>query len=97
MAKTELFTGPLKWLLPSLGGFPVRRGETDVEALQTARGILRAGGVVVVFPEGTRVEPPNALGWPHHGPGRLALDTGTPIIPAAITGTSHLWRGALRD
>lgn len=95
MAKAEMFRGPLAWLLPRLGGFPVRRGETDAEALQTARAILRAGGVVVVFPEGTRVEPPDALGSPHHGAGRLALETGTPIIPAAITGTSHLWRGAL--
>jgi 1-acyl-sn-glycerol-3-phosphate acyltransferase len=36
-----------------------------------------------------------ALGSPHHGAGRLALETGAPIIPTAITGTSHLWRGAL--
>ncbi len=35
------------------------------------------------------------LGAPHHGAGRLALQTGAPIIPAAITGTSHLWRGAV--
>jgi 1-acyl-sn-glycerol-3-phosphate acyltransferase len=51
--------------------------------------------VVVVFPEGTRVEQPDALGSPHHGAGRLALESGAPIVPAAITGTSHLWRGAL--
>ena len=95
MAKVELFKGPLAWLFPRLGGFPVRRGEADAEALQTARAILLAGGVVVMFPEGTRVEQQDALGSPHHGAGRLALETGAPIIPAAITGTSHLWRGAL--
>jgi 1-acyl-sn-glycerol-3-phosphate acyltransferase len=95
MAKVELFKGPLAWLFPRLGAFPVRRGEADVEALETARTILLEGGVVVVFPEGTRVEQPDALGSPHHGAGRLALETGAPIIPAAITGTSHLWRGAL--
>ena len=95
MAKVELFKGPLVWLFPRLGGFPVRRGEADAEALETARAILRAGGVVVVFPEGTRVEQADALGSPHHGAGRLALESGAPIIPAAITGTSHLWRGAL--
>jgi 1-acyl-sn-glycerol-3-phosphate acyltransferase len=38
---------------------------------------------------------PDALGSPHHGASRLALETGAPIIPAAITGTSHLWRGAI--
>jgi 1-acyl-sn-glycerol-3-phosphate acyltransferase len=95
MAKIEMFKGPLGWLVLRLGGFPVRRGEADAQALETARAILLAGGVVVVFPEGTRIERPDALGSPHHGAGRLALETGTPIIPAAITGTSHLWRGAL--
>jgi 1-acyl-sn-glycerol-3-phosphate acyltransferase len=95
MAKVELFRGPLGALLLRLGAFPVRRGDADAEALETARVILDAGGLVVVFPEGTRVEEPDALGSPHHGAGRLALDTGAPIIPAAITGTSHLWRGAL--
>ncbi len=48
-----------------------------------------------MFPEGTRVEQPDALGSPRHGAGRLAVETDAPIIPAAITGTSHLWRGAL--
>jgi len=95
MAKVELFKGPLAWLFLRLGAFPVRRGEADAEALATSRAILAAGGLVVVFPEGTRVEEPDALGSPHHGAGRLALETGAPIIPTAITGTSHLWRGAL--
>jgi 1-acyl-sn-glycerol-3-phosphate acyltransferase len=95
MAKVELFEGPLGWLLVRLGAFPVRRGEGDLEAFETARRILAAGGLVVVFPEGTRVEEPDALGSPHHGASRLALETGAPIVPAAITGTSHLWRGAI--
>lgn len=95
MAKVELVEGPLGWLFVRLGAFPVRRGEADAETLDTARTILRSGEIVVVFPEGTRVEQPDALGSPRHGAGRLALETGAPVIPAAITGTSHLWRGAL--
>ena len=95
MAKVELFKGPLGWLVLRLGAFPVRRREADAEALDTARAILGSGGLVVVFPEGTRIEDPGALGSPHHGAGRLALETGAPIVPTAITGTSHLWRGAL--
>ena len=95
MAKVELFRGPLAWLLKRLGAFPVRRGAADDEALETSRAILAAGGLVVVFPEGTRIADPDALGSPHHGAGRLALETGAPIVPAAITGTAHLWRGAL--
>jgi 1-acyl-sn-glycerol-3-phosphate acyltransferase len=95
MAKVELLRGPPGWALTRLGAFPVRRGGADADALQTAAAILKNGHVVVIFPEGTRVEQPDALGSPHHGAGRLALETGAPIIPAAITGTSHLWRGAL--
>lgn len=84
MAKTELFKGPLAWLFLRLGAFPV-----------TARTILQQGGLLVVFPEGTRVEDPHALGSPHHGAGRLALETGAPLVPAAITGTDHLWFGPI--
>ena len=82
-------------VVPALGRVPVRRGEADVDAFETARTILLAGGVVVLFPEGTRVEQPDALGSPHHGAGRLALETAAPIIPSAITGTSQTWRGLL--
>jgi 1-acyl-sn-glycerol-3-phosphate acyltransferase len=95
MAKVELFKRPLGSLLLRLGALPVRRGEADAEALETARAILATGGLVVVFPEGTRVEAADAVGSPHHGAGRPALETGAPIVPAAISGTSHLWRGAL--
>ena len=95
MAKTELFKGPLGWLLPRLGAFPVRRGEADTESMLSARLILEQGGLVVVFPEGTRVEDPDVLGSPHHGAGRLALETGAPIIPAAIAGTHKLWLGPI--
>ena len=95
MAKAELLRSPIGWLLNRLGAFPVRRGAADADTLTTARAILAAGGLVVMFPEGTRIADPDALGSPHHGAGRLALETGVPIVPAAITGTAHLWLGAL--
>jgi 1-acyl-sn-glycerol-3-phosphate acyltransferase len=95
MAKIELFRGPLGWLFPRLGAFPVRRGEADAEAIETARLILEQGGLLVMFPEGTRVEESDALGSPHHGAGRLALATGVPVIPAAISGTGRLWLGPI--
>jgi 1-acyl-sn-glycerol-3-phosphate acyltransferase len=95
VAKVELFDKRWKaWLLLALGAFPIRRGESDEEAMETARLILEQGGVVGIFPEGTRVRP-GPLGEPKRGVGRLALETGAPIVPAAITGTSHLWRAAL--
>jgi 1-acyl-sn-glycerol-3-phosphate acyltransferase len=95
MAKTELFKGPLGWLFLRLGAFPVRRGEADAQAMQTAGMILEQGGLLVLFPEGTRVQDPHALGSPHHGAGRLALASGAPIIPAAIAGTHRLWLGPI--
>ena len=95
MAKTELFKGPLGWLFVRLGAFPVRRGEADAEAMRTAGLILEQGGLLVIFPEGTRVEDPHALGSPHHGAGRLALQTRAPIVPAAIAGTQKLWLGPI--
>jgi 1-acyl-sn-glycerol-3-phosphate acyltransferase len=95
MAKTELMQGPLGWLFVRLGAFPVNRGEADAEAIETARSILEQDGLVVMFPEGTRVEDPLALGSPHHGAGRLALEAGTPIVPTAIAGTHKLWLGPL--
>ena len=95
MAKIEIFKGPFGPLLVRLGAFPVRRGEADAEALTTAKEILRRGGAVVVFPEGTRVDQADALGAPHHGAARLALETGAPIVPAAVVGTAGLWFGPI--
>ncbi len=95
MAKSELFRGPLGWLFTRLGAFPVRRGESDADAIATARKLLDEGHVLVIFPEGTRVEERDVLGSPHHGAGRLALETGAPIVPAAVVGTQRLWLGPI--
>ena len=95
MAKSELFRAPLGGVLQRLGAFPVRRGESDDEAMTTARLILEQGGLVVMFPEGTRVEQADALGSPHHGAGRLALRTRAPVLPTAISGTGDLWLGPI--
>jgi 1-acyl-sn-glycerol-3-phosphate acyltransferase len=95
MAKVELFRGPFGRLLLRLGAFPVKRGEADAEALETARSILSSGGLLALFPEGTRVRDREALGSPRRGAGRLALETGAPLVPAAITGTDRLFLGPL--
>lgn len=93
MGKAELFQGRWGRLLVRLGAFPVRRGESDAAALETAREVLRQGGLLALFPEGTRVRDPEELGSPRRGAGRLALESGAPVIPAAITGTDRLWWG----
>jgi 1-acyl-sn-glycerol-3-phosphate acyltransferase len=95
MGKTELFEGFAGPLLVRLGAFPVRRGAADDDALDTARTILRQGGVLALFPEGTRIRDPDALGEPRSGAARLALETGAPLVPAAISGSERLFLGPL--
>lgn len=93
MGKAELFEGWRARPLVGLGAFPVRRGQSDQDALDTAREVLRQGHLLALFPEGTRVSDPDVLGSPRRGAGRLALEAGAPLIPAAISGTDHLWAG----
>jgi 1-acyl-sn-glycerol-3-phosphate acyltransferase len=93
MAKSELIDAPYGRLLVRLGAFPVRRGQSDAEALETARTVLRQGELLALFPEGTRVRDPEGLGDPRRGAGRIALDTGAPLVPCAITGTEALFAG----
>src|SRR5687767_3100114 len=93
VAKVELFDKRWKaWLLLALGAFPICRGESDEEAMETARVILERGGVVGIFPEGTRVRP-GPLGEPKRGVGRLVLETGAPVVPVSIIGTEDIRRG----
>lgn len=93
VAKTELFSNPvIAWFLSSLGAFPVDRGNGDKDAMDTARQILERGDCVVIFPEGTRIRP-GALGAPRRGVGRLALQTGAPVVPIALLGTEAVRRG----
>ncbi len=93
VAKTELFHNRLvAWLLSSLGAFPVDRGNGDRDAMGAARLILERGDVVVIFPEGTRIRP-GALAQPKRGAGRLALETGAPVVPVSLIGTEAVRRG----
>ena len=93
VAKRELFANRLQsWFLNALGAFPVDRGAGDQEMLTTAKAILERGDVVLIFPEGTRVRP-GGLGTPKRGIGRLALETGAPVVPLAVIGTERVRRG----
>jgi 1-acyl-sn-glycerol-3-phosphate acyltransferase len=100
MAKSELFWFPLGVIVTAGGGFRVRRGERDEEAIGTAIQLCRQGHAVVMFPEGTRrrkgLRKRHEARW-HTGAARIALEAGVPLVPAAIAGTERLARlGPLR-
>src|SRR5215210_2456579 len=93
VAKKELFDNRLQgWFLNCLGAFPVRRGASDEEATETALALLERGEAVVIFPEGTRIRH-GSVGEPKRGVGRLALASGAPVVPVAITGSERARRG----
>ena len=95
MGKVELFNPVLGPILRAGGAFPVRRGERDAEAIDTAVALAQAGEVVAIFPEGTRrvkglVKKREAR--PHTGAARVALEAEVPLVPAGIAGTDRLSR-----
>jgi 1-acyl-sn-glycerol-3-phosphate acyltransferase len=93
VAKQELFEKRWQgWLLNALGAFPIRRGESDDEAVATSKAILARGDAVVIFPEGTRIRT-GSLGRPKRGVGRLALESGAPVVPVAVAGSERTRRG----
>ncbi|RJQ73066.1 1-acyl-sn-glycerol-3-phosphate acyltransferase [Pseudonocardiaceae bacterium YIM PH 21723] len=85
LIKYEMFRGPLGVFLRAIGQLPVRRGEPDRTPLLAAIRVLRAGGVVGIFPEGTRGVGDVAAA--QRGAAWLARSTGATVQPIAIRGT----------
>jgi 1-acyl-sn-glycerol-3-phosphate acyltransferase len=86
MAKSQMFKPPLQFVYTHGGVFPVRRGHNDTEAFKTAHAVLARGDIVVMYAEAGRSRS-GGLGKPRHGLGRLALESGAPVVPAAIAGS----------
>jgi 1-acyl-sn-glycerol-3-phosphate acyltransferase len=93
LAKASLFKIPvIGKLLPKVGQIPVYRGgKSNEEPLRAAKEFIRAGQVVVVFPEGTLTRDPEL--WPMRGKSgaiRMAAELGVPIVPAAHWGVDRV-------
>jgi 1-acyl-sn-glycerol-3-phosphate acyltransferase len=89
MAKSQLFGPPVLTYIYKHGGvFPVRRGHHDEEAFETVRQLLDQGEMLLVYAEGGRSRS-QQLGQPKPGIGRIALESGVPIIPVAIKGSEY--------
>jgi 1-acyl-sn-glycerol-3-phosphate acyltransferase len=95
MAQSELYWFPLSKLIDAAGAFPVRRGQRDTVAIETAVRLAREGNVIAMFPEGTRRKKGLVKKFearPRTGAARIALEAGVPLIPAAVKGTDRLLR-----
>jgi 1-acyl-sn-glycerol-3-phosphate acyltransferase len=91
MAKVEAHRVPgLGHLMRSFGAFPVRRGESDRDAVRTMRQIVSAGNALGMFAEGTR-QRSGVPGSVQPGAAMVAITEDVPIIPAAIHGSQE-WR-----
>jgi 1-acyl-sn-glycerol-3-phosphate acyltransferase len=91
MAKSQLFKGPLfEFVLSHAGAFPVRRGQHDEESMITATTILERGGVLVMYIQGGRSRSGEIGTNARPGIGRLALQTGAPVVPVAIYGSERV-------
>jgi 1-acyl-sn-glycerol-3-phosphate acyltransferase len=90
MAKSQMFGPPVLTYIYKHGGvFPVRRGDHDEEAFKTAYAILDQGEMLLVYAEGGRSRS-GEMGEPKPGIGRIALESGTPIVPVAIYGSARV-------
>ena len=89
MAKSQLFEMPMQIVYKNGGVFPVRRGQRDDEAFKTAHAVLARGGIVVMYCEGGRSRT-GELGEAKPGIGRLALESGAPVVPTALVGSERV-------
>ncbi len=87
MGKSQLFgSTPISWVYSHGGVFPVRRGHRDEEAFISALRVLGRGGAVVMYCEGGRSRTGSLAEEAKPGIGRLALQSGAPVVPVAILG-----------
>jgi 1-acyl-sn-glycerol-3-phosphate acyltransferase len=90
MARSSLFVPGLGFLIRSVGGFPIQREGIGASGMKETLRRLRAGGIVTLFPEGTR-SPDGDLGPLKSGIAVLVTRAGVPIVPVGLAGLFELW------
>ena len=91
MAKSQLFAPGIPQYIFSHGGvFPVRRGSQDDEAFTSAFKILERGGAIGMYCEGGRSRNGQVAAEARPGIGRLALESGAPVVPVGILGSHQV-------
>jgi 1-acyl-sn-glycerol-3-phosphate acyltransferase len=91
-AKSELFrNSALRWAVTELGAIPVRRGQSNREALDAALAALAAGDALIIYPEGHRMRDDDVHEF-LPGVGMLALRSGAPVIPVGLKGSGEIVR-----
>ncbi|MFO0907218.1 MAG: lysophospholipid acyltransferase family protein [Isosphaeraceae bacterium] len=90
VARSTLFLPILRTLIYSVGGFPIQREGMGASGLKETLRRLRNGGMVLLFPEGTRCRD-GRLGELKPGIAVLAERARVPIVPAAVAGTFEAW------
>ena len=89
LAKEELFAMPvLGPFIRSVNSIPIRRGTADLSGLSRAIEVLRGGGALVLFPEGSRMRD-GQLHPPRPGVGMMAVNANVPIVPCYVSGSNR--------
>jgi 1-acyl-sn-glycerol-3-phosphate acyltransferase len=92
VAKAEYFESwKTAWFFRAVGMIPLKRdgGSASERALLAAKDVLCSGGVLGIYPEGTR-SPDGRLYKGHTGVARLSLQSGAPVVPVAQCGTAQV-------
>jgi 1-acyl-sn-glycerol-3-phosphate acyltransferase len=96
LAKEELFAVPVVgFLMRGVNSIPIKRGSADLTGLKRAIDVLKDGGCLLLFPEGSRMKD-GALHPARPGLGLLVVQAGVPIVPCYVSGTNRPRRWFLR-
>ncbi len=90
VARSTLFVPVLGSLIRSVGGFPIQREGIGASGIKETLRRLRSGGIVTLFPEGTR-SADGSMGPLKHGIAVLVQRAGVPVVPVGLAGTFEVW------